>query len=423
MRVTMVLGDDFLFPYLDDRVFREAVTLKREGWEVSLVCWARTITNRSLDHLPPVTEYKGIQVHRIYQNISPTKSMLIIRIIQHLKGMRKMAKKIKETKPDVIHYNDFNTLFSIVFGGKKGGPKILYDSHEDYPSMIKSAVPHTLAKIAARFERYIVKNHADAVITVSPPILKRLTKLGIKKSELILNCKDLKDYDIPRDRIIGARKKLIHSADTKASEIGISNAHSGVDDVDSKFILLYIGSLGENRGLRELLAAVKSLDAKENVILVIGGHGSIQDELKAAMEDIENAFFIGEVSTHDVPLYTKACDCVFMMMNPKEEWHKIAMPNKLFEAMAAGKPIIASSGTLYAGVVKKEECGVVVPYGDIHRLIQIVMELVKNPELRNKLGENGLKAAERGYNWESQGKKLVGLYQRLGEEIKVNKMS
>jgi glycosyltransferase involved in cell wall biosynthesis len=412
MKVTMVLGNDFLYPYLDDRVYREAETLKREGWDVCVVCWARTITNKTLDNLTPIAEYKGINVFRIYQNISPVRSLLIKRIAQHLRGMRKMAKKIEETKPDVIHYNDFNTLFSVMFGGKKRRAKALYDSHEDYSLMIKSAVPQYLAKMASRLERRAVKKHVDAFITVSQPIFDRLSKLGVDNKALVMNCKDLRDYDIPEEKIASARKAFIQSLRDRGPQNMDERKPDGIEDMDDKFILLYIGSLGEHRGLRELLNAYKSLDTK-NMILLIGGHGSIQDDIKIEMEDMDNALFLGEVKNEVLPLYTTACDAVVMMMNPEEKWHKIAMPNKLFEAMAACVPIIASAGTLYGEVVKKEECGIVIPYGEIEMLKKTIMELAANPDLRTKLGKNGLNAAKREYNWEKQGKKLIMVYNRL----------
>jgi glycosyltransferase involved in cell wall biosynthesis len=417
MKVTMVLGNDFLYPYLDDRVYREAETLKREGWEICVVCWARTITNKTLDNLTPIAEYKGINVLRIYQNISPVRSVLIKRIAQHLRGMRKMAKKIEETKPDVIHYNDFNTLFSVMFGGKKRRAKVLYDSHEDYSLMIKSAVPQYLVKMASRLERRAVKKQVDAFITVSQPIFDRLSKLGVDNKALVMNCKDLRDYDIPEEKIIGARKRFIQSLINKRSKQGKKSGDIGVIDSDDKFILLYIGSLGEHRGLRELLKAYRSLDTK-NMILLIGGHGSIQDDIKIEMKGMDNALFLGEVKNEIIPLYTKACDAVVMMMNPEEKWHKIAMPNKLFEAMAASVPIIASAGTLYGEVVRKEECGVVIPYGDIEILKKTIKELAANPDLRTKLGKNGLNAAKREYNWEKQGEKLIAVYNQLIENTK-----
>ncbi len=391
----MVLGNDFQHPFVDDRVYREAQALIMEGWSVSVVCWARTITNKSLNHLPPVSSYDGIRIYRIFQNISPTSSSLIKRIGQHIKAMKKMAKKIEETKPDIIHYNDFNTLYSIKFGGRSGSTKVIYDSHEDYSLMIRSAVPTILEKIASRLERRTVRKHVNAVLTVSQPILDRLSKLGADKNELVMNCKELEKYDLPKETVMETRKR-------------ISKSH-----IENPVIMLYIGSLGEDRGVRELIEVFKSLNNNDNIYLIIGGHGEIEVEISEEMKKIDNTVFLGEVANEDVPLYTKACDVVVMMMNPEVEWHRIAMPNKLFEAMAAGVPIIASESTTYGDVVKKENCGVVIPYGELGLLKKTIMELADNPTLREQLGRNGFNAAKREYNWERQKEKLIAVYNDL----------
>ncbi len=409
----MVLGNDFLFPYLDERVYKEAETLRNQGWDVCVVCWARTVTNKPLNDLPPVTDYRGIQVFRIFQHISPVKSLLIRRMAQHIRAMRKMAKKTQETKPDIIHYNDFNTLFSVRFGGKREHTKVVYDSHEDYSLMIASAVPGPLVKMALRFEKRTIKKHVDAVITVSQPILDKLGNLCPENNALVLNCKDLKEYEIAKENIMVSRKKFIQNFHKKKGD--------EARDLDDKFILMYIGSLGEHRGLREVLEVYKPLNTKENMILIIGGHGNIENELKAEMEGMDNALFIGEVPNEEVPLQTKACDAVFMMINPKEGSHKIAMPNKLFEAMAAGKPIIASTDTIYGEVVKKEECGIVIPYGNIEALRKAITELAADTELRNRLGKNANNAAKREYNWDKQGEKLLAVYNKLAEGIKAKR--
>jgi glycosyltransferase involved in cell wall biosynthesis len=409
MKVTMVLGNDFLYPYLDERVYKEAETLRKEGFDVCVVCWARTVTNKSLDNLPPVSDYKGIKILRVYQKISPTTSWVNKRISQHKKAMRKMAKKVEETKTDIIHYNDFNTLYSVKYGGKRGSTKVVYDSHEDYSLMIESAVPGFLVKMALRLEKRTVKKHVDAVITVSQPILDKLGSLCPENNALVMNCKNLKDYDIPDEKIVDSRKKFIEKLDKKKSDI--------TGDIDDKFILMYIGSLGEHRGLMEVLEVYKSLNTKGNMFLIIGGHGSIEGELKAKIKSMDNAQFIGEVPNEEVPLLTKVCDAVFMMIDPDVESYKFAMPNKLFEAMGAAKPIIASANTLYGEVVKKEDCGVVIPYGDIEALRKTITELAADGDLRSKFGKNAYKAAKREYNWDKQGEKLMAVYNKLIKEV------
>jgi glycosyltransferase involved in cell wall biosynthesis len=275
--------------------------------------------------------------------------------------------------------------------------------------MIASAVPNFLAKTAARLEGKTIKKHVDAVITVSQPILDKLGKLSPLNNALVMNCKDLREYDIPEEKVVDLRNKFIQK---------LAKKRGGAPGTDDKFILLYIGSLGKHRGLMEVLEVFNTLQKEEKLSLIIGGHGSIEEELKEIVESIENVQFIGEVPNEKVPLHTKASDAVFMMIDPNIESHKSAMPNKLFEAMAAGKPIIASVNMLYGELIDRENCGIVIPYGNIKALRNAIMELASDAELRNRLGKSARVAAEREYNWKKQGEKLIKLYNNLTKDMK-----
>ncbi|PIV69842.1 MAG: hypothetical protein COS08_03335, partial [Euryarchaeota archaeon CG01_land_8_20_14_3_00_38_12] len=119
MKIVMVLGNDFLKPFVDNRVYKEAKALVEKGNEVTVICWARTIDNMSLNNLPITEKYENINIIRVFQNISQTSSPLFIRILQHVMAFKKISKMIKTIKPDVVHCHDFNTLLSIIFVKKK----------------------------------------------------------------------------------------------------------------------------------------------------------------------------------------------------------------------------------------------------------------------------------------------------------------
>jgi len=60
MKIVMVLGNDFLKPFVDNRVYKEAKALVEKGNEVTVICWARTIDNMSLNNLPITEKYENI---------------------------------------------------------------------------------------------------------------------------------------------------------------------------------------------------------------------------------------------------------------------------------------------------------------------------------------------------------------------------
>ena len=81
--------------------------------------------------------------------------------------------------------------------------------------------------------------------------------------------------------------------------------------------------------------------------------------------------------------------------------------------MMLGKPIIVNEGTSATDKVREENCGLVVPYGDIDALRDAVLKLKNNPQLRKELGENGRRAYETKYSWNIMEKRLLDLYKSL----------
>ena len=388
MKIVMVLGNDFLKPFVDNRVYKEAKALVEKGNEVTVICWARTIDNMSLNNLPITEKYENINIIRVFQNISQTSSPLFIRILQHVMAFKKISKMIKTIKPDVVHCHDFNTLLSIIFVKKKN-TKIIYDSHEDYPSMISDVCSPLTVTFSGYLEKIMVKFFTYAVITVCPQIAEKFQGYNVKTS-VIMNCKNVSEYNIPDEEI--HRTRLLLNAEDKT-------------------MFLYIGSLGKYRGLEDLINVFKEENCG-NAFLIIGGNGVMKHDVMEKMGHLDNARFIGTLQADEIPLYTKSADVIVSLLDPAKESHRIALPNKLFEAMAAGKPVIASKNTATADIVSNEKCGVIVQYGDAKKLHESIIYLT-DKNVRKKLGYNSLKAAEREYNWKEQEKELIKLYDEL----------
>lgn len=381
----MVLGNDFLKPFVDNRVYKEAKALVEKGNEVTVICWARTIDNMPLNNLPITEKYENINILRVFQKISPISTPFFIRVLQHIIAFKKISKIIKTIKPDVVHCHDFNTLLSIIFVKKKN-TKIIYDSHEDYPSMISDVCSPLTVTFSGYLEKIMVKLFTYTVITVCPQIAEKFQGYNVKTS-VIINCKNVSEYNIPDDEI--HRTRLLLNAEDKT-------------------MFLYIGSLGKYRGLEDLINVFKEENCN-NAFLIIGGNGVMKHEVMEKMGHMHNARFIGTVPADIIPLYTKSADVIVSLLDPAKESHRIALPNKLFEAMAAGKPVIASGNTATADIVSNEKCGVIVQYGDAKKLHESIVYLT-DENVRKKLGHNSLKAAEMGYNWEMEEKKLLRIY-------------
>jgi glycosyltransferase involved in cell wall biosynthesis len=400
MKITMVLGNDFLLPYVDGRVYREARSLISVGHDVTIICWARTITNKMLNDAPDTEKYDGIRIKRVFSPISPVKSSAYKRVRQHLAAMKSIAREIENTPTDVLHCHDLNTLFVRRFLKKFNKP-IVYDSHEDFINMEDEVLPGYLLWFARRMEKKMLSRYVDRAITVCEPIARSLELYGVKNTVLVMNCRSLEDYDSVPDRTVKVlRSKLQH---------------------DDECIVLYIGSLGSDRGLKDLIEAFRTPGQKKKgngkketgTRLVLGGTGVSEARIKKCIKGISSISWAGFVPGKQLVEYNLASDIMVVLFNPEKESQRVCLPNKLFEAMAAKKPIIVCEGTEAARIVEKEGCGVVVPYGDGKALRNAIDKLAGDKKLRLKLGKAGRSAAENRYNWKIQEQRLLELYNNI----------
>jgi glycosyltransferase involved in cell wall biosynthesis len=98
---------------------------------------------------------------------------------------------------------------------------------------------------------------------------------------------------------------------------------------------------------------------------------------------------------------------------------RVALPNKIFEYMAAALPVVASNFPLWREIIEGNSCGLCVDPEDPNDIAQAVRYLYGHPEERRKMGENGYRAVREKYNWEKEGEKLVALYKSLLEDKEV----
>ena len=96
--------------------------------------------------------------------------------------------------------------------------------------------------------------------------------------------------------------------------------------------------------------------------------------------------------------------------DPKNKNNRTSVPNKLFEAMSVGRPIVVANRTFTSKVVNTEGCGFPIDYGDVDALRDIIREMNRDPTKGAVLGERGHKAHVREYNLESMSKRLVRGY-------------
>lgn len=280
---------------------------------------------------------------------------------------------------NVVQPQNLDNLFPISFICRIKRTKVIYDIADFYSEAFIPLSLSVLQRLVSKIERILIKTTNFSLIVDE----SRYKQIGAIETPIKVI------YNSPSEEVLNnlQRKDLIA--------------------VNQKFTVFYAGILSEDRGLRSLVQAVKGLD---DIELVVAGFGNIEAEFVQLIKGIPNIRFLGRVTYEKVISISLACDCIVALYDPKVPNNVYASPNKLFEAMMCGKPIIVSLGTSMANIVAEEKCGIGVPYNNITEIKAAIKRLKNNQGFASFLGGNGRAAYRRKYNWKRMEKTLLDLY-------------
>jgi phosphatidylinositol alpha-mannosyltransferase len=192
------------------------------------------------------------------------------------------------------------------------------------------------------------------------------------------------------------------------------------DFQDGKINILFVGRLEKRKGLKYLLGAYSKLKWKHpNTRLIIVGPGNPEPESYRfiAERNIEDVVFVGSVSYEDLPRYYQVADIFCSPATGQESFGIV-----LLEAMAAGKPIVATSIEGYSSVMTHGQEGLLVPPMDEAALESSLETLIEDASLRGELANNGRMKAPK-YDWEVVTSEIVDYYTLLLNNRNVNESS
>jgi len=194
-----------------------------------------------------------------------------------------------------------------------------------------------------------------------------------------------------------------------------SSGVSPIDEFDdSKINILFVGRLEKRKGLDYLLEAHKQIKQEiPNSRLIIVGPGTRlrnKYEKRVAQNGLKDVVFVGYVAHDELPRYYKTADIVCAPATGKESFGIV-----LLEAMALGKPVVASNIDGYASIMTHGVEGLLVPPKDEKALAQALISLMANESLRQQMGARGrLTAAE--YDWKHIVQRVSDYYVKVLSE-------
>tara|TARA_Y100001980_G_C14555452_1_gene343999 strand:+ start:2887 stop:4032 length:1146 start_codon:yes stop_codon:yes gene_type:complete len=376
IKVAMVLGHDLLIPNEDIRVYREALALINEGYEVTVFCWARRLEKYDTKWK---TEKDGIKVVRIFEEL---KRGFFSKVKSFRKALKKLEEKVAEYEPDIVHAHDLEVLDVAVNIKNKLETKIIFDSHEDWP-MLEKVQNWFVGKYYERKQKKLIGN-IDALLTVSDELAVRL-----EGGTVLYNSELLETVEKP----------VLHD------RFGLDGIVAG-----------YIGALRKPI-LEEILEAASKVNALS--VLIVGGppkgQAGYTDMIKEleelAIEKGANAKFTGPLPYSMMNECYAACDILMVGHYVDKRLRDYAIPKKLLDAMAYKVPVIVGPYDARKKIVKRYDCGIVS-----EDWAEALTTLSNDKSLRKKMGENGYKAFKMNYTWEAQEQKLLEIYSNLLNE-------
>lgn len=361
----------------DTRIFhKEAKTLVNAGYEVTLIA----------------QNDKDIVVDGIKIIALPKPKNRLSRIFALSWKAYKFALK---QNADVYHFHDPEFLLWANSLKKNTSAKVIYDVHEDYPADIltKAWIPNLfrklLSKIFGRFEKNIVRK-MDFIITAIPKIKNDLYEIGIKNVEVIYNFPLLEYFYIEK------KSKYIYKNLNKPP-----------------IRLIYVGGITLIRGIEQIVKSLIYL-RNDNVKLILIGNFQekrLSDKLKS-LSEWNKVEYKGWLSQKEAYKAMQNANIGLLCFLPAPN-HMHAIPNKLFEYMAAGIPVIASNFYLLKKIINQNNCGICVDPENPKEIAESIEYLIEHPEKAKEMGENGKEAVLKKFNWDSESKKIINIYSKL----------
>jgi glycosyltransferase involved in cell wall biosynthesis len=390
---------DAEYPW-DVRTEKTCLTLTSAGHDVHIVARNRT-------RLPSTERMPEGTIHRMppWRWAGPIDAALGFPAFFNPRWRSLISAVVREVKADVIIVRDLPLCPAAIRVGKRQRVPVILDMAEHYPAMMRALwetgqhrpIDWVVRnpRVVQRVERYCIEN-VDHILTVADEMRDRLAALGVAPSRMTrVSNTPILDHTV-NDSGTGASRPMLQ-------------AHRPIQ-------LVYLGLLEVVRGIGEIIDALASLrggNTRFTLLLIGSGRDEQLFRQRAASAGLSPADveFAGYVPYARAMKRVAAADIGILPLH-RNEHMDTTEPNKLFDYMSAGLPVITSNAIPSARIVRAERAGVVFEAGNAASLAEAIVSL-REVGTRSEMGKNGRAAVERFYNWKHDSLELLGAVEKV----------
>ena len=256
-----------------------------------------------------------------------------------------------------------------------------------------SLLHHTLAKIAG-----FLYQKADRIVVVTPAFREHL----------------IRHWRVPEEKIAVVENGVetdLFSPQSEASNQAIRR-HLNAEE---KFLVCYIGTMGNAHGLETLLDAAATLQHDQpNVLFLLIGEGAEKERIKSLAQscNLANILFLDQQPREKIPAFISASDASLVLLK-KTEVFKTVIPTKMLEFMSCARSVILGVDGQAREIVEAAGAGLIIEPENSEALAQAIQSLAAQPDLRAKLGQKGREYILRNFSRARTAEKYIDVLERL----------
>ena len=380
LRIAYLCDSNFKF---DSRPQKEVRSLLKNGYEVLVLDWDRTGNGRIGKEL---CSFHGIDVvlnHIAVRGVNggTLQNMAFVMIRYEAELIRWLIRKKGDY--DLIYACNLNTAVSACMIARLFGKRMIYDIFDYYVDCHSyTGKGSPLRGIMERLDRSII-NRADAVIICSEKRREQIKKASPRLLAIIHNSPENRQYET------GAYKELYHFSRDKVK-------------------IAYIGYLEPGRPIK-LLAQIAARD--QRLEFHCAGYGPDAAIIERMAQEHANLYFYGKVCYDEAIFIEENCDIIPALYNPQLKNHQYSAPNKFYEALMLGKPILAIQNTGIDEMVLEYRLGEVCECNLLS--IQTAIDtLIQKRDGWDEIKRISRRIYQEKFSWDTMEKRLIQLIEK-----------